>query len=75
MASDTAELERLRKRYHSAREAVDAAFAQELASMTDEEGLKRAQSLKLFAAHPLPARVSSGLVEQQAIFQRLARRR
>jgi hypothetical protein len=75
MASDRGELERWRKQYRSARAAVDAAFAQELASMTDAEGLRRAQSLRLFAANELPSRDSSGLIEQQAIFRRLAGRR
>jgi hypothetical protein len=53
---------------------VDAAFARELANMTEEEGLKRAQALRLFPSETVRSRESSGLIEQQALFQRLARR-
>jgi hypothetical protein len=74
MASDPKDLERLRKQYRSSRAAVDGAFAQELARMTEDEGLKRAQSLRLFDSSKLPSRESSGLVEQQALFQKLRRR-
>ena len=74
MASDPNDLERLRKQYRTSRAAVDGAFAQELARMTEDEGLKRAQSLRLFDSSNLPSRESSGLVEQQALFQKLRRR-
>jgi hypothetical protein len=75
MAFDPAELKRMREQYRRTREAVDAAFAQEVASMTEEEGLKRVQRLELPPFQRMPSRESSGLIQQQALFQRLASRR
>jgi hypothetical protein len=66
---------RLREQYRAARAAIDAAFAQELAAMSEAEGLERARARRLFSTEGLPARESSGLIEQQVLFQKLAGRR
>jgi len=64
---------RARARYRAAAEALERVAAEELVALSDEALLERALSLRLFA-NELPARVdSSGLVEQQALFQRARR--
>ena len=67
------EKERWRKRYHATAEALAVVHAKELKAMTEEEALRRIESLSVpgtpWCANP----EYSGLVEQQAIFRRKRR--
>lgn len=73
MGSEPLELkEKLQREYHARWEAVEVFKAQELAGMTEEQAREIIQSLA--AVDTWRERPEwSGLVEQQAIFQRLRR--
>jgi hypothetical protein len=64
------ELEKQRAAYRATAEALEVVRVKELAAMTDAEALRMMKSL--VAVDPFPAQPAnwSGLVEQQAIFQR-----
>ncbi|HEU0011529.1 MAG TPA: hypothetical protein VFT34_17040 [Verrucomicrobiae bacterium] len=73
MSSDPLELkEAFRAEYHARWEAVAAVHAQELAAMTEERAREIIQSLGAVDAWRAEPEWS-GLVEQQAIFQRRRR--
>jgi hypothetical protein len=74
MSASDPPLSQQREQYRAAWSAVDKALAQELAAMSEDEGLKRALSLETLEGAPFESRSSSGLVEQQALFLRLVRR-
>lgn len=63
----------LRVRYQAAAEALERVWLEELAGLSDRDALARTLSLRLFTSEPIPARDSSGLVEQQSIFHRRTR--
>jgi len=62
-----------RARLRAAADALSRVAAQELAALTDAEALGQTRSLRLLDGGALPTSSSSGLVEQQALFLRLAR--
>jgi hypothetical protein len=65
------DLPTLRAHYEAMAEALEQARFEELASMTEEQAQRRMRSLELFDPASVPARESSGLVEQQRLFARL----
>ena len=67
------DLETLRSQYRARVEAVERALAEELAALSDEAALERTLSLRLFVTESIPENDSSGLIEQQALFQRAVR--
>ena len=62
--------ERWRVEYRATSEALERVRARELATMSEEEGLRRMGLLEVCETPWRERREWSGLVEQQALFQR-----
>ena len=69
----TSELEQWRATYRATAEALETIRARELAALTDAEALRQIKSLCMLGPVWRERPEWSGLVEQQALFQRCAR--
>jgi len=61
----------LRAQYRASAKALARVEAQALAALSDDEALRQTLSLDRFSDEPLPSSEWSGLVEQQALFNRI----
>jgi len=70
MSSEPLELKEERAKYYARWEAVETFKAHELAAMTDERAREIMRELRPFTSFEPDPFNGTGLVEQQAIFQR-----
>jgi hypothetical protein len=66
------DLQKMREDYWRRTELVEAARAQEIASLTEERAWQIIRTLQPFAEVPPDPRNGEGLVKQQALFHRLS---